>query len=226
MDQIAQNRRRLEERIAEAAGRAGRDPREVVVVAVSKTRSAAEIDAAIGAGFAHVGENKVQEAEAKKPDVEAPATWHFVGHLQSNKAGKVVDLFDVVQSVDRARLANALDGRAARAGRTLDILLQVNTSGAAQQHGVDPDGVSALAEAAALPHLRVRGLMTIAEFSDDEAAVRRCFSRLRKLGEQLTDREGVNMRYLSMGMSGDFEWAIAEGANMVRLGTAIFGERG
>lgn len=228
MDQIAHNWRRLEERIARAAELAGRDPAEVEVVAITKTRPASAVEAAIRAGLRHVGENKVQEAEAKKGRVDVAARWHFVGHLQTNKAVKAVALFDVVQSVDSARLATALDRSAAGASRCLDILIQVNTSGAAQQHGVSADELMPLAEEiAAFSHLRLRGLMTIAEHCEDASAVRSCFARLRELGERLTGTriEGVEMRYLSMGMSADFELAIAEGANLVRLGTAIFGPR-
>ena len=228
MDRIAHNWRRLEERIARAAECAGRDPGEVEVVAVAKTRSAAEVEAAIRAGVRHIGENKVQEADAKKGQVDMAAEWHFVGHLQTNKAGKAMALFDLIQSVDDSRIAAALDRRAAEAGRPQEILVQVNTSGAAQQHGASPEELMPLAEEiSSLSHLRLRGLMTIAEFSDDAAQVRSCFRRLRELGERLAAArlEGVDMRYLSMGMSGDFELAIAEGANMVRLGTAIFGPR-
>ena len=228
MDQISNNWRRLEERIARAAELADRAAAEVEVVAITKTRSAAAVEAAIRAGLRHVGENKVQEAEAKKTDVGGAASWHFVGHLQTNKAGKAVALFDLVQSVDSVRLATALDRRAAGASRCLDILIQVNTSGAAQQHGVFPDDLIPLTEGiAGLPHLRLRGLMTIAEHCENSSQVRSCFSLLRTLGERLAAAriEGVDMRYLSMGMSADFELAIAEGANLVRLGTAIFGPR-
>jgi len=228
MDQILHNWRRLEERIARAAELADRVPAEVEVVAITKTRSAAAVEAAIRAGLRHVGENKIQEAEAKKAGVDAAARWHFVGHLQTNKAGKAVTLFDLVQSVDSARLATALDRRAAGARRCLDILIQVNTSGAAQQHGISSEELMPLAEEiAALSHLRLRGLMTIAEDCEKASQVRSCFSRLRQLGERLaaTRIDGVEMRYLSMGMSADFELAIAEGANLVRLGTAIFGPR-
>ena len=146
MDQILHNWRRLEERIARAAELADRVPAEVEVVAITKTRSAAAVEAAIRAGLRHVGENKVQEAEAKKAGVDAAARWHFVGHLQTNKAGKAVTLFDLVQSVDSARLATALDRRAAGARRCLDILIQVNTSGAAQQHGISSEELMPLAE--------------------------------------------------------------------------------
>ena len=228
METIAPNWTALQERIRAAARGAGRDPDGIEVVAVTKTRSPQEIEAAIRCGLCAVGENRVQEAEAKKPEVRAEAAWHFVGHLQSNKAGKAVALFDLVQSVDSVRLAQALSRRAGDAGRVLDILIQVNTSGAAGQSGVDADALEPmLAAVAALEHVRVRGLMTIAAQAQEERLVRPCFAALRTLGEQMQAAAlpGVTMQCLSMGMSGDYEWAIAEGATMLRLGTSIFGPR-
>ena len=228
MDAIQENWQRIRERLALAAARAGRDPSDIAVVAAAKTRSPAEIEAVVRSGIGMVGENRVQEAEQKKNRVAAAAEWHFVGHLQSNKAGKAVALFDMVQSVDSTRVAEALDLRAGQAGRILDILLQVNTSGATSQSGVAPDQVRELAEQlAALPHLRIRGLMTIGALDPDEAVVRASFARLRSLSDDLAGAriEGMEMRYLSMGMSGDFEWAVEEGGNMVRLGTVLFGPR-
>ena len=228
MKEIARNLQAVEERIADAAARAGRPRSDVTLVAVSKSRSAEEIEAAIAAGVTHLGENRVQEAESKRRCVRSAAAWHLVGRLQSNKAGKAVELFDVVQSVDSARLAVTLQRRAVQAGRSLDVLLQVNSSGAAGQGGVPPEETLALAEqVAAMSHLRALGLMTIAEFTSDEARLRACFARLRSLSEDLaaTATEGIETSVLSMGMSGDFEIAIEEGATMVRVGTAIFGPR-
>ena len=226
-DSIAVNWRRLEERIGRAAEAASRNPADIEIVAVGKTRSPQEIDAAIAAGARHVGENKVQEAAAVKSEVTAPARWHFIGHLQSNKARTAVDLFDVVQSVDSERLAQALDRHATQSGQTLDILVQVNTAGSANQSGISPPAVLPLIDRiATLSGLRLHGLMTIAAFTDDEIRVRKCFSRLREIASEIeASRRGVEMKYLSMGMSNDFELAIAEGANMLRLGTAIFGPR-
>lgn len=228
MDYIRKNWELLRARIAQAAELSGRSASAIEVVAISKTRTAREIEAACACGVRLVGENRIQEAAAKRPQVAAPLAWHFVGHLQTNKAGRAVELFDLVQSVDSARLANALNRRAGQAGRTLEVLLQVNTSGSPSQAGVAPDQlVELVAALAPLPHLRLRGLMTIAAHSDDEATVRGCFRALRVLGEQVAECNfaGVSMDYLSMGMSGDFELAIAEGANLLRLGTAIFGPR-
>ena len=228
METIAENWQALRERIARAAHKAGSDPEEITVIAVTKTRRAAEIDAAIACGLTLVGENRVQETEAKKDQVSGRAQWHLIGHLQRNKARKAAALFDAIQSVDNARLADALDRHAGDLGRALDVLVQVNTSGAEQQGGTEPEEVPALAEhIAGLEHLHFKGLMTLGAHTDDEARIGACFGRLRRLGEELKSAavSGVEMRYLSMGMSGDFELAITEGANMLRLGTVIFGPR-
>lgn len=228
MDHIRKNWELLCARIERAAGRSGRVASAIEVVAVSKTRNVREIEAAYACGLRLVGENRIQEAAAKRPQVAAPLAWHFVGHLQTNKAGPAVELFDLVHSVDSARLARALSRRAAPTGRPIEVLLQVNTAGSQHQAGVTPDQlVDLVAALAPLPHLRIRGLMTIAAHSENEAAVRGCFRALRELGEKVAQCKfaGVSMDYLSMGMSGDFELAIAEGANLLRLGTAIFGPR-
>ena len=228
MKEIARNLQAVEERIAGAAARAGRRRSDITLVAVSKSRTAGEIEAAIAAGVTHLGENRVQEAESKRRCVQSAAAWHLVGRLQSNKAGRAVELFEVVQSVDSPRLAATLQRRAVQAGRSLDVLLQVNSSGAAGQGGVPPEETLALAEqVAGMSHLRILGLMTIAEFTSDEASLRSCFARMRSLSGDLTKAavEGVEPSVLSMGMSGDFEIAIEEGATMVRVGTAIFGPR-
>ena len=228
MDHIRKNWELLCARIERAAGRSGRVASAIEVVAVSKTRNVREIEAAYACGLRLVGENRIQEAAAKRPQVAAPLAWHFVGHLQTNKAGPAVELFDLVHSVDSARLARALSRRAAPTGRPIEVLLQVNTAGSQHQAGVVPDQlVDLVAALAPLPHLRIRGLMTIAAHSENEAAVRGCFRALRELGEKVAQCKfaGVSMDYLSMGMSGDFELAIAEGANLLRLGTAIFGPR-
>ena len=226
MNPIARNWEEVRRRVAEAAERSGRGPDEVQVVVVTKGRRAGEVAAALEAGVTDVGENRVQEAGPKKEAVEAPGRWHLVGGLQRNKAGRAVEIFDVVQSVDSLRLAEALSRRAGAAGRTLEVLLQVNTAGAEHQGGVDPGGLPALAEtAAALEGLRLRGLMTIAAHSAEEERVRACFRRLRDLGRRLAGSMPAGMTTLSMGMSGDYEMAIEEGATMIRVGTAVFGPR-
>jgi pyridoxal phosphate enzyme (YggS family) len=227
MEHIRENWLVLAERIARAAECVGRAADAIEVVAVSKTRSAAEVEAACRCGLRLLGENRVQEAEEKKPAVGAEAQWHLIGHLQSNKAGKAVELFDMVQSVDRLSLAKSLARRAEAAGRRLDVLLQINTAGSASQSGAPPaQAVDLAGQVAELSSLQVRGLMTIGAHAADEAIVRASFARLRLLREDIV-KAGLEVRmdYLSMGMSGDFEWAIAEGANLLRLGTAIFGAR-
>jgi len=172
MDHIRENWELLRARIERAAERNGRSASAIEVVAVSKTRSAGEIEAAYACGLRLVGENRIQEAAAKRPQVAAPLAWHFVGHLQTNKAGRAVELFDLVQSVDSARLAKALSRRAEQADRTIEVLLQVNTAGSLSQAGVVPDQLVDLVSALApLPHLRIRGLMTIAAHSEDEVQV-------------------------------------------------------
>ena len=226
MNPIARNWEEVRRRVAEAAERSGRRPDEVELVVVTKGRTPGEVAAALEAGVTDVGENRVQEAGPKKEAVQAPARWHLVGGLQRNKAGRAVEIFDVVQSVDSLRLAEALSRRAAAEGRTIEVLLQVNTAGAEHQGGVDPGGLHALAETvAALEGLRVRGLMTIAAHSGEEERVRACFRQLRHLGRRLAESMPAAMTTLSMGMSGDYEMAIEEGATMIRVGTAVFGPR-
>ena len=228
MSSISQNWPILRDRIARAAHSVGRASEEVEVIAVSKTRTAQEVEAAQRCGLALVGENRVQETEEKKAQVSAPLSWHMIGHLQSNKAGKAVQLFDVVQSVDRFSLAQALDRRARAIDRRIEVMLQVNTADSASQSGAHPGQVVELAgRVAELPSLKICGLMTIGAHSDDEHAVRASFARLRVLKDSLQAAEiaNISMRHLSMGMSGDFEWAIAEGSTMLRLGTALFGAR-
>lgn len=228
MDTIARNWAATQERVRRAAEVAGRDPRDIEVVAVTKTRTTSEMDEAILCGASAVGENRIQEADTKKPQVLGHAAWHFVGHLQSNKAARAVALFDLVQSVDSSRLARALSRHAGSADRVLDILVQVNTSEAPGQSGVNIDTLMPmLEETAALEHVRVRGLMTIGAHSPDERLVRAGFATLRTASERIAQASFPNVEicHLSMGMSGDFEWAIAEGANMLRLGSCLFGPR-
>lgn len=227
MDAIRANWQALQERITRAALAAGRAPEEIEVVAVTKTRTPQEVEAALRCGLHLVGENRVQEAAAKKDQVPLEARWHLIGHLQTNKAAKAVELFDLVESVDNLRLATELDLRAGQAGRTLEIMLQVNTSGAPQQSGAAPEQLAELAaQLVALPHLRLRGLMTIGALSPEEQVVRSCFRQLRELRDQLASQfPQADWGWLSMGMSGDFELAIAEGSNLLRLGTALFGAR-
>ena len=218
----------LEQRIDSACARAGRSRSDVTLVAVTKTRTPAEVDEAIKAGIAQVGENRVQETVAKKPQVTLPATWHLVGSLQTNKAKKALELFAYIQSVDSLHLALELQRRCEQMSKRMDTLIEVNTSGETSKHGITPDAVPDLvAELIKLDHLQLAGLMTIGPglAIDDPEASRPCFRTLRTLAEDCRQRFGIPLPHLSMGMSSDFEIGIQEGATIVRIGTAIFGPR-
>jgi hypothetical protein len=222
---IAENLRDVQDRVARAAERSGRRAEEIRLVAVSKTQPVERIREAIAAGAGEIGENYVQEAEAKLPQLAGlPVVRHFIGHLQKNKAGKAVALFDLVQTVDSVELARALGRRALAIEKTLDVLIEVNISGETSKFGVAPErAVDLAAEVAAVPGLRLQGLMGIGPLAPgDEAAERNSFRLLASLYERLP-RE--HRQVLSMGMTGDFETAIAEGSTMLRIGTGIFGAR-
>jgi PLP dependent protein len=228
MDQIKQNLEEIRQRLKDAAIRAGRDPREVRLVAVTKTVGRERLKEAVAAGQTLFGENYVQEARAKIAALGPGLTWHFIGHLQSNKARAAVELFDLIHSVDRASLAQALEQAAARLGKVQDILLQVNLAGEETKSGAAPANVQALlAEISRLPHLRVQGLMTMPPWFDEPERVRPYFRALRELRDRLRGLQLVDgdLPELSMGMTGDFEAAVSEGATLVRIGTAIFGRR-
>jgi pyridoxal phosphate enzyme (YggS family) len=215
-------------RIDEAARAAARDPADITLIAVSKTHPASVVDAAVAAGAAELGENRVQEAAEKKPGVR-PARWHLIGPLQRNKAKLALEIFDVVHTVDRPKLVDRLGFLLDEhwPDRTLQVLLEVNVGDEPQKAGVAPDEVGRLLDAArAVDQLEVRGLMAIPPFGDDPEASRPYFRELRSVRDRLQDRSGHRLPELSMGMSHDFEVAIAEGATMVRVGTAIFGPRG
>jgi len=228
MGSIADNVKRLKERIAVAAERAGRPGDDIVLVAVSKTRTAQEVEEAVRSGISVVGENRVQEAWAKAPQVRVPVRWHMVGHLQTNKVRRALELFELIHSVDSLRLAEAISRHATNAKRQVDVLIQVNTSGEPSKFGASPEAALDLVAAISkLPGIEIKGLMTIGAFLPNPVDVRPCFKQLRDLGEQVkaAAMANVEMKYLSMGMTGDFEVAIEEGSNMVRVGTAIFGIR-
>lgn len=228
MSSISDSLSILRGRIAAASARAGRDPREVKLVAVSKNIDVERIVLAVEAGVRDFGENRVQEAAEKIPRVHADVTWHFVGHLQRNKAKDAVELFSLIHSLDSIRLARELDRRCEMADSTIDLLLQVNISGEATKFGVPPEMArDVLLEIARYERLRVRGLMVIAPYSDNPEDARPWFSQARQLMRELgrLSISNVSMDELSMGMSGDYEVAIEEGATIIRVGTAIFGER-
>jgi pyridoxal phosphate enzyme (YggS family) len=219
---IAERLEALRLRIAEACRRSGRSPEEVTLVAVAKGFPADTVREGAAAGLRHFGENRVQEAQAKLPllaDLSPRPTWHMVGHLQSNKVKTALGLFDIIHSVDSLHLAEAISKRAPLPVR-VPVLLEVNVSGEAAKYGFSVEGLPAQAEAIRnLPGLDVRGLMTVAPLTEDPEQVRPVFRRLRGLAETL------GLRELSMGMTDDFEVAVEEGATIVRIGRAIFGER-
>jgi pyridoxal phosphate enzyme (YggS family) len=228
VEAIARAATEVRERIASAAARARRDPGSVRLMAVTKTQPVAVVQEACRAGLTLFGENRVQEAEAKFTGL--PGSWelHLIGHLQRNKARPASALFRCVQSIDRRETAEALSRQAAERGCTLDILLELNTSGEESKSGYR--SVQALLAdldaAASLPCLRLRGLMTVGPLSPDQGKVRACFAQLREAFETCRARLGFPwLDTLSMGMSGDYEIAVEEGSTLVRLGTALFGSR-
>lgn len=244
--QIADNVAAIQQRIAAAARRVGRAPEEITLIAVTKTHPATTIAHALTAGVTDCGENRVQEADQKIPLLhDTPARWHLIGHLQRNKARRAVALFDMIHSVDSFRLAETLDRLVAeqwaeqpeRVGQRLPILLQINVSGEQTKEGFALVGglenraalaelVQAATQIAALPQIEVQGLMTVAPYSEDPEDARPTFCALRQLRDELARQvPQASWQQLSMGMTGDFEVAIEEGATLVRVGRAIFGAR-
>lgn len=230
VEDFRRNLAAVQQRIAQACQRVGRDPASVRLLPVSKTFDEAHLRLAYAAGCRLLGENKVQEAQRKweaMADLQ-DLQWSVIGHLQTNKAKQVARFASEFQALDSLRVAEALDRRLRIEGREMDVFVQVNTSGEASKYGLVPGDVAAFLQALpAFPTLRVRGLMTLALFSADVARVRPCFVRLRELRDRLLPGApaGVSLQELSMGMSGDFEVAIEEGATVVRVGQAIFGAR-
>ena len=223
---LASNVIAIQNRIAAACERAGRDSRTVQLMAVSKGHPPEAIRAVAETGITLFGESKIQEAKVKIPQCPGRLHWQMIGHLQSNKAKEAVQLFELVQSVDSLSLAQELNKRAEAAVKTLPILLEVNVAGESSKFGYGPDSVLAELEALnALKRLEIHGLMTIAPYCQDPEKVRPYFRRLRELKEKCEAQLGAPLPVLSMGMSGDFEIAIEEGSTLVRVGTAIFGER-
>jgi PLP dependent protein len=228
---ISENIARVREHIASAAKRAGREPEDIALMAVSKTFPADAIKEAYSAGLRLFGENKVQEFSGKSPSLLALANaeWHMIGHLQTNKAAKTAELFTAIDSVDSLRLAEKLNSAAAQLGKNLNVLLEINVGGEAAKSGLSADSPeleSILQAAPRLDRLKISGLMTIPPYSEDPQDARPYFRQLRELRDKIAVRRlAVNMETLSMGMSHDFEVAIEEGSTCVRVGTAIFGER-
>lgn len=222
---------KIRARIASTCARIGRKPEEVTLIGVSKTIPAADIFSAYQSGVLCFGENRVQEAATKIPELKTQgvrAQWHLVGHLQTNKVKSALELFDVIQSVDRLAVAEALQKRAEQLNRTVEFFAQVNTSGESTKYGVAPQEAASLARAlSAFPHLRLTGLMTIGALTSDAQRIRQGFRLLRELAANIAALHlpRVTMSHLSMGMSDDFEIAIEEGATHIRIGRALFGER-
>ncbi|HRE00501.1 MAG TPA: YggS family pyridoxal phosphate-dependent enzyme [Ilumatobacteraceae bacterium] len=229
VEEFADNLAAVRARIDAAARRAGRDPAEVRLLPVSKTVPQERLRLAVAAGCSQLGENKVQEAVRKSREMaDLGIAWSVIGHLQTNKARDVVAVAAEFQALDSVRVAEALDRRLQAAGRGLDVFVQVNTSGEESKFGLAPEDLPAfLAELPNYSSLRVRGLMTLAIFSDDTIAVRGCFTLLRTLRDRARDTDPglIGPGELSMGMSGDYELAVEEGATCVRVGQAIFGAR-
>jgi len=226
---ISENIDTIRQRISHACHSAGRDPADVTLVAVAKTFPATAVREAIIAGAVDIGENYVQELLGKRQELsDAPVRWHFIGHLQSNKVKSVAEWIHLIHAVDSATLMKEIDRRAAQAGRKIECLVEVNTTGERSKFGVRPEETRALVRTmAAYTNVIIAGLMTIGPFLPDPEGSRPMFRRLRELKEEIAamGQANVTMRHLSMGMTGDFEVAIDEGATLIRIGTAIFGTR-
>lgn len=226
MSVLSDNLEVIQTRIASACQRAGRDPADVGLMAVSKNHPSAAVDEAIQLGLTLFGESRVQEARSKIPECSSRARWHFIGHLQSNKAREAVALFSRIEGVDSLDLARELQRQADKQSKRLPILLEVNVAGESSKFGWSPDAVlDALPDLQALHRLDLQGFMTIAPYFTDPEQARPVFRRLRELRDLASDRLGIHLPVLSMGMSGDLEAAIAEGSTVVRIGTALFGPR-
>lgn len=223
---LAANFETVRRQIAEACARAKRDPKEVELLAVSKGHGPDAVAAAADCGQVLFGENKVQEAKAKIPLCPARLRWHMIGHLQSNKARDAVHLFSMIEGVDSLALAQEINRQADKSGKTMPILLEVNVAGESSKFGYKPDAVLADLETInALPKLEIHGLMTVPPYSPNPERSREYFRQLRELKMRCEEKLGASLPHLSMGMSGDFQIAIEEGATIVRIGTALFGPR-
>ena len=227
MSEVAERIAGVRARIAAACARAGREARFVRLLAVSKTQGPDAVAAAIASGIDAIGENRVQEAQAKKALVAAPARWHLIGPLQRNKARLALELFDVVETVDRIEIADRLEALLVGSSRVLPVLLEVNVGGEATKSGIALPNLAGLADhvVACCPHLALRGVMTVPPYDPDPECSRPHFAALRKAAERLSTGLGLPRLELSMGMSEDFEVAIEEGATEVRLGRIVFGDR-
>ena len=226
---ITQNIEEIRGRMAQAAVRSGRKPEDVLLIAVTKLHEPDEIEEAIAAGVTDIAENKVQEIQKKFDQIHSPVNWHLIGHLQTNKVKYIIDKVVMIHSVDSVHLAQESDKRAAAAGKNMDVLLQVNAAHEESKFGLDPKDVPQVFREIldSCPNVKIRGLMHIAPWSEDPEEIRPYFKEVKDLFDTLAAVEHPNadFKYLSMGMSHDFETAIEEGANIIRVGTSIFGER-
>ncbi len=227
MVDIAKNLENVRRRIEAACERSGRDPSQVKLVAVTKTVPPEIIEEAISCGVTDIGENRVQEARAKYEVIGKKVRWHMIGYLQRNKVKHAIKIFDMIHSVDRVELVDELEKRLSRENKKMPVLLEVNIAGEETKHGVSPHTLKDLAlKVIESNHLEPLGLMTMAPYVEDPEEVRWVFRKLRELKDELNEHFGTEIfKELSMGMTNDFEVAVEEGATMVRIGTAIFGER-
>jgi len=223
---FADNLAAIQRRISQACTSAGRDERSVMLLAVTKAHSPEAVREAVDIGQLFFGENKVQEAKAKIPLCPARARWHFIGHLQSNKVRDAVEIFEMIQSVDSLGLAREISKRSEQAARTMPVLVEVNIAGEGSKFGYKPEQLAAeMKQLASLPRIAIEGLMAVPPFAIEPEKSRAYFRRLRELKSRCEQICGAPLPHLSMGMSGDFEIAIEEGATIVRIGTALFGPR-
>jgi hypothetical protein len=223
---LAAHLQSVRQRIAGACQRSGRDPAAITLLAVSKNQPPERIRAAAAAGLSLFGENRVQEAKSKISQCPASLRWHMIGHLQSNKCRDAISLFSMIQSVDSLPLAVELNKWAGHFARTMPVLLEINIAGESSKFGCSPGELPAvLPQINALPRLEIHGLMTVAPYSPDPERIRPVFRRLRELKGECEKILGAPLPHLSMGMTGDFEVAVEEGATMIRLGSALFGPR-
>lgn len=222
---ISENIQSVRDRISEAAIKSGRGPEEITLVAVTKNQPVSAIKEVISMGIVDLGENRSQELLDKRQAIGERVNWHFIGHLQRNKVKYVIPFVYLIQSVDNIGLAREIDKRAGEMGKVQDVLLEVNTSGEITKYGFSPGELfSAVDQMAQLDNILIKGLMTMAPFTDDIGVLKSHFAKSKELFDNLSREQGANleMRYLSMGMTNDFEVAIEEGSNMVRVGTALF----
>ncbi len=228
METIKNNLEIINKKIKKAALKVNRNPEEIKLVTVTKTATTEQIEEAINAGIKIIGENRVQDAKKKYQIITAEVEWHLIGHLQTNKAKYAVEIFNCIHSVDSIKLAQEIDKRSLQFGKIMDVLVEVNVSGEETKYGIKSEEVETfLKEISEFPRIRIRGLMTIAPIVEEKEEVRPYFRKLKELSEKIKSKniENIKMDYLSMGMTEDFEIAIEEGANMVRIGRGIFGFR-